>query len=151
MKSVIKLLNILLLVLFSGMACSPKKTPIDYGLDKCHFCQMGIVDQRFGCEIVSQKGKVYKFDATECMIHFIESQGIRISDISMLFTNTFDRPGELIHVDHCYFLQSENMPSPMGLYINPFSEKYLAMEYKRLQSGTIFQWEELKEHLEKGD
>lgn len=128
--------------------CTPKRSPIEYGLDKCHFCTMAIIDQRFGCELVTVKGKVYKFDATECMIHFIESDQINVNEISMLLTNTFDKPGELIHVDHCYFLQSENMPSPMGMFINPFSEKNLAMEFQKSRNGSLFQWDDLKDQLE---
>ncbi len=140
---------ILLIFVVLGLSCTPKKTSIDYGLDKCHYCKMGIVDRRFGCELVTNKGKVYKFDATECMVHFIESADLDVNEISMLLTNTFDKPGELIPVDHCYFLQSENMPSPMGLYINPFSEKQLAMEYQKSKTGFLYQWDELKDRLEK--
>ncbi len=129
--------------------CTPERSPIDYGLDKCHYCKMAIVDQRFGCELVTSKGKVYKFDATECLVHFMDTRAVPIDEVAMLLTNTFDKPGELVHVDHCYFLQSENMPSPMGKYINPFSEKNLAMEYKESQSGSIYQWKELTDHVGK--
>jgi copper chaperone NosL len=108
---------------------------------------MAIVDRRFGCELITKKGKVYKFDATECLIHFIAREEVSISETSMLFTNTLDKPGELLQVEHCYFLQSENMPSPMGMFINPFHEKNLAMKYKKSQSGTVYQWDELKHHL----
>jgi len=144
-----KKISIIIVLILAISTCIPKKSPIEYGLDKCHFCQMAIVDRRFGCELVTTKGKVYKFDATECMVHFIKTDEILLNDISILVTNTFDKPGELIHVDHCYFLQSENMPSPMGLYINPFSEETLAMEYKKSNNGAIYQWDELNDRVKK--
>jgi copper chaperone NosL len=52
------------------IACNPERKPIQYGEDKCAFCRMSIVDQRFGGEIVTQKGKVYMFDAVECMVNY---------------------------------------------------------------------------------
>ena len=33
---------------------------------------MTIVDKLHAAEIVTKKGKVYKFDATECMINYID-------------------------------------------------------------------------------
>jgi len=138
-----------ILMVYCFTMCTPEKSPIDYGLDKCQFCKMTIVDKRFGCELVTTKGKVFKFDATECMVHFLDSDEVHKNDIAMLLTNTYDMPGQLIHVDHCYFLQSENMPSPMGKFINPFSEEILAMEFKESRSGSIYQWEELTNRLEK--
>ncbi|MBR9998119.1 MAG: nitrous oxide reductase accessory protein NosL [Cyclobacteriaceae bacterium] len=109
---------------------------------------MTIVDQRFGCELVTSKGRVYKFDATECMVHYMDAENHKTGEISLLLTNTWDSPGELIHVADCYFLQSENMPSPMGEFINPFSEKTSALEYQESRSGRIYQWDDLKDKLE---
>ena len=57
----------LLLLVFS---CNVSPKPIDYGSDGCHFCKMTIVDKVHAAEIVTKKGKVYMFDATECMINF---------------------------------------------------------------------------------
>ncbi len=139
--------HIALLLAVMITACTPERSPIDYGLDKCHFCKMAIVDQRFGCELVTTKGKVYKFDATECLVHFIDMHEIPRNEIAMMLTNTFDKPGDLVHVEHCYFLQSENMPSPMGKFINPFSEKNLALEFRESKSGAIYQWNELTDQM----
>jgi copper chaperone NosL len=129
------------------IACRPERSPIDYGLDKCYYCKMTIVDQRFGAELVTTKGKVYKFDATECLIHFNKTREVPADEMAMLLTNTFDRPGELVDVNQCFFLQSENMPSPMGKFINPFSSKDMARKIGESESGTLFQWNELIERL----
>ncbi len=142
----IALLGVLILV----SQCTPKKSPIDYGLDKCEYCRMAIVDKRFGAEIVTSKGKVYKFDATECMVNFIHSEDMQAENISMLLTNTYDKPGELVEVEQCYFLRSKQMPSPMGMYINPFAQKNLAMQYQSEQNGEIYQWSDLKQKVPSG-
>ena len=51
-------------------ACTVEPQPIQYGRDNCAFCKMTIVDGRYGSELVSSKGKVFKFDAVECLINF---------------------------------------------------------------------------------
>jgi copper chaperone NosL len=81
-QGVSRYLNIytILLVLLL-LACNPESQPINYGADMCEFCRMSIVDQRFGSEIVTQKGKVYKFDAVECMINYLDD---RVEDESKL-------------------------------------------------------------------
>jgi len=124
--------------------CTPEHKPIAYGQDKCDFCRMSIVDQRFGGEIVTQKGKVFKFDAVECMVNYLDEQVEDDSKIKMILTNTYDRPGELLEARECLFLKSENMPSPMGMFLNPFGDISEALKYQKEQSGTIYKWEELK-------
>ena len=44
---------------------------------------MTIVDKVHAAEIVTQKGKVYKFDATECMINFMDE--FDTSEIAYVF------------------------------------------------------------------
>ena len=60
------ILVLLLGVFFSSCSTSPQ--PINYGNDACHYCQMTIVDQIYGAEVISDKGKIFKFDAAECLI-----------------------------------------------------------------------------------
>ena len=59
-----------LLLLFA--ACSPQPRPIEYGTDLCDFCRMTIVDKQHAAELVTDKGRVYKFDAIECMVNYLE-------------------------------------------------------------------------------
>ena len=140
------------ILIFSALAlmtnfCTPEKSPIEYGLDKCFYCKMTIVDKRFGAEMVTRKGKVFKFDATECLINYLHQVNQDDSETAFLLTNTLDKPGELVPVTGCYFLQSENLPSPMGEYINPFSEKATAYQQQDLHDGRLYLWEDLKTRL----
>lgn len=59
------------LLLFVLTSCSNKIQDINYGSDSCDFCSMGIVDQGHASQLVTTKGKNFKFDAIECMTHFI--------------------------------------------------------------------------------
>jgi len=131
------------------MACNPESQPIIYGADMCEFCRMLIVDQRFGSEIVTQKGKVYKFDAVECMINYLDDRVEDESKLKYILTNTLDAQGELVDVHKCTFLKSKNMPSPMGMFINPFRDSTLAIRNKEENSGTILDWANLRGEFKK--
>jgi copper chaperone NosL len=124
-------------------ACGPKPVAIRYGEDKCVHCQMSIVDPRFGCELVTSKGKVYKFDAVECMVNYLQAMEAP-ADAALLLTNTWDEPGVLLDVNACVFLQSNELPSPMGMYLNPFHSENQALETQSRHGGKILRWDELK-------
>lgn len=142
--------NFVLFIAFNLLsACNPESQPINYGSDLCESCRMSIVDQRFGSEIVTKKGKVFKFDAVECMVNYLDN---RIEDESILkyiLTNTLDAPGDLTDVQECKFLRSKNMPSPMGMFINPFKDGALAIRNQLENSGAIYDWNSLREELKK--
>ena len=130
-------------IIFFGLSCRPEQKPIQYGHDKCAYCTMSIVDQRFGGELVTTKGKIFMFDAVECMINHIHEKKVQDEDISFLLTNTFDQPSKLLDVKKCFFLQSSNMPSPMGMYINPVSDFETATDLHKNNGGEIYQWNAL--------
>ena len=145
LKAVSLLSTALLAVLLSG--CDHQSKPIEYGIDKCEFCRMSIVDQRFGCEIVTQKGKVYMFDAVECLVNYLDERVEDDSKLKLILTNTYDAPGKLIDVKSCTYLQSEHMPSPMGMYLNPFSNSGMAKKVQEENPGKLMDWSELREHF----
>ena len=131
-----------MLILLIG--CEVKYEPISYGEDKCSFCHMSIVDQRFGAEIVTKKGKIYKFDAVECMINQIQKNNADESDLKFMLTNTLDAPTQLFDASSNVYLISDNMPSPMGMFLNPFKEKEEAQKSLDQNGGQIFSWSELR-------
>ena len=54
-----------LVALFLAVSCSPEAQPINYGSDQCDFCRMTIVDKAHAAEVVTKKGRAYKFDSGE--------------------------------------------------------------------------------------
>ena len=57
-------------IAFLLIGCNPKAEKINLGKDQCAECKMTIADPKFGAEIVTKKGKVYKFDDTHCIAVF---------------------------------------------------------------------------------
>jgi len=132
-----------LLLLFFNCNVSPK--PIDYGSDGCHFCKMTIVDKVHAAEIVTQKGKVYKFDATECMVNFMEE--FDTSEIALYLSNNYTKPEQLIDATKATFLISKNIPSPMGAFLSAFENKADAEKTQAEKGGTLYNWTDLLAHF----
>lgn len=140
-----KKLIVFLIVTMVLIACSTKPKAIEYGVDGCHFCRMTIVDKLHAAEIVTKKGKVYMFDATECMVNFIKE--FDTSKIELYLSNNYNEPGALIDATQATFLISENIPSPMGAFLSAFKNKTEALKMQSKKGGELYSWGELISHL----
>ncbi|MBD0850157.1 nitrous oxide reductase accessory protein NosL [Maribacter arenosus] len=129
-------LAILLLV-----SCEVSPKPIDYGSDGCHFCSMTIVDRQHAAEIVTKKGKAYKFDAVECMMNHLKD--IDINTVGLFLVNDYLTPGELIDAKESTFLISKAIPSPMGEYLSAFRSRDVAEQIEAENKGELYSWDEL--------
>ena len=131
-------------ILFMGllvMGCSIRPEPIVYGSDGCHFCSMTIVDRQHAAQIVTKKGKVFKFDAVECMVNHLKD--IDVASIELFFVNDYQAPGELIDAKKVTFLISKDIPSPMGEYLSAFQSSVEAENIETENNGKLYSWEEL--------
>jgi copper chaperone NosL len=122
---------------------SPK--PIDYGNDGCHFCKMTIVDKLHAAEVVTNKGKIYKFDATECMINFRDE--FDTTEIKLYLSNDYANPETLIDATQATFLISKNVPSPMGAFLSAFENKTDAEKLQTSKGGELYSWDTLLKHF----
>lgn len=137
-------LIVLILVLFGLVSCEIKPRPISYGSDACHYCKMTIVDRQHAAQLVTDKGKVFKFDAIECMINY--SPQLNEQNIALTLCNHFTEPGELIAAEEAFFLISEGLPSPMGAFLTAFRTDHLANEALQEHGGKVYTWNELLIH-----
>ncbi|MEX0813811.1 MAG: nitrous oxide reductase accessory protein NosL [Chitinophagales bacterium] len=128
-------------LLFALVSCTPKPEPINFGKDNCVYCKMGIVDPKYGAELVSEKGKVYKFDAIECMLPFMHEN--TNESYTLFLAVSYDQPTQLFPVDSLYFVKSEKYKSPMGANIAAFVSKKNAVK----EPLKIMNWEQLKDEL----
>lgn len=127
--------------MFILAGCTSSVQPIEYGNDECYFCSMSIVEKQYGTELISDKGKVRKFDAIECMVNFIHENPDL--EIAKLYVNTYDKPGELMDVNSCAYLISKSLPSPMGANLTAFSTNEKAIEMLNLNEGKVYSWSEV--------
>ena len=132
----------LLLILLLISACSNGPQPIDYANDQCDLCRMAIIDEKFGAELVTKKGKVYKFDSAECMINFINHGKMDKSEVETWWVVTPAEPKKLIDATKAYYLHSLNYPSPMGAFLSAFEKEDQLKLYQSQYGGDVWTWDE---------
>lgn len=145
MNSVVRFITLIICVIGTG-ACKIGPEPISYGSDVCQFCSMTIIDKQHGSELVTGKGKVFKFDSVECLLNYRNELDGEAG--AMYLCNHYTAPGELIFVEEASFLISEGIPSPMGAYLTAFESEEAAFKAKNEYGGDLFNWAELLEHWE---
>lgn len=135
-------LVILIVVISYFTACSSGPKPISYGDENCNFCSMTIMDDKHAAELITQKGRVYKFDSIECMIRSIERFD---GEIGALYVMDFNNPNTLIEAGSAAYLISLELPSPMGANLTAFSS---ADEAKKAgYTGVIYNWEDIQTQI----
>ncbi len=145
MKKLITTFSLLSFLLFISCTIQPQK--IEYGKDACHFCRMNIVDQQHSAQLVTKKGKAFKFDATECMINYLNETDTK--QVGLLLVADYNTPGDLIDANLATFIISENIPSPMGEFLSAVPTKEEALSLKKAKEGDIYTWGELLIHFNK--
>ncbi|MDH5475309.1 MAG: nitrous oxide reductase accessory protein NosL [Cyclobacteriaceae bacterium] len=136
----------LFFILFSlFFSCSVELEKINYGKEACHFCKMTIVDQQHAAEAVTTKGKVFKYDAVECMINDLKQK--KEVEMALLFVNDYSTPGKLIDVQTTTFLISEKIKSPMGANLSAFGSNEEAQKMVDTSGGSLYNWEEVQSQL----
>ncbi len=136
----------LCLVLFVFASCEVNPRPINYGADGCHFCSMTIVDKQHAAQIVTKKGKAFKFDAVECMVNHLKD--VDMTTIELFLVNDYQAPGELIDAKIATFLITREIPSPMGEYLSAFKSRVEAENIEDENNGKLYSWEELLTRFE---
>lgn len=128
-----------------AISCKVAPEAIEYGKDQCSFCKMNIVDQTHSAQLVTAKGKQFKFDAIECMVNYLDQN--REEKIAISLVADYGNPGEMTDAETATYLISEEIKSPMGANLSAFSAKNSAEEIQQKHSGEIFTWETLKQNL----
>ena len=137
-------IEFLLFVSILIVACSREPEPIAFGKDACEHCKMTIMDQKYGAEIVTSKGKIFKFDAAECMVDYIKQAPDNFNfEKDMFLTVNIAAPGSFIPADKAFFLKDRAFQSPMGGNLASFTSMQLAQNNLQNSDGKILTWNEL--------
>ncbi len=123
-------------------SCSTEPQPINFGRDNCHSCKMTISDKRYGAELVTGKGKAYKFDDTHCLIAFIKSKAIAESEIGKTYIIEFNS-SILIDANTALLYSSEELKSPMNGNVAAFSSKESFQKVSAQFKGKEISWNDL--------
>ncbi|RYF89878.1 MAG: hypothetical protein EOO03_04970 [Chitinophagaceae bacterium] len=129
---------------FSLVSCSTSPQPIRLGQDACDQCKMTISDQRFAAEIVSTKGKAFKFDDSHCILAYLHSKKIAQQDVAGIYFNNFLAPHQFIKAGEAFFLQSPALKSPMNGNVAAFANEDSLLKMIPTFYGNKISWEDLQ-------
>ena len=143
MKRVNVFIFTLLMVLAAGFyGCNQEPVEVHYGADECAHCRMMITDDRFATQIITEKGKAYKFDAIECMVAFNRDSKERLKN-SAFWVSNYENGGKWINGFSAVFVKSEVINSPMGASLLALPDSSAAKEHLSEKPGKAMDWENL--------
>jgi copper chaperone NosL len=128
--------SLLLTLLLHSCQTSPET--IQLGKDNCSFCKMTITDNRFGAEIITLKGKIYKFDDGHCLLAFIKAGSIAKKNVKDYYLTDYTGNHDLINSKDAKFLQSERINGPMNGHWAAFSNEDSMNKIAAQYTGSTF-------------
>ena len=124
-------------------SCSTDPVPLEYDKDQCDLCKMTISEVKFGAEIVTKKGKPFKYDAVECMLNAVSLGNVKTDEIGGYFVIDAANPKLLTDAVKATYLISDNFPSPMGANLSAFANKPDAEKFQKDFGGELKTWDDL--------
>ena len=131
-----------LTLVMSLAACDRGPAAIRYGQDQCTECSMTLVDQHYGAELITTKGKVLKFDDLTCLLTFQRHGAQTPGTVAQIVVIDFSHSNVFLPVEQAYFLRHNNLHTPMASGLAAFSTE-AELEATRGQlggAGQILRW-----------
>lgn len=107
---------------------------INLGKDQCEFCKMTITDAKFGTELITEKGRAYKFDDLSCMKKYEEQNAEKIGK-AKLYVPDFTT-SELFPLEQATLINGGSLSSPMGGNTAAFKDKAQALQQAEKLGAT---------------
>ena len=131
-----------LFTVFCISSCSSNEPkPLKLNSDSCDNCKMTISNGKLGAELITEKGRYYKFDDIACMVKFAKS-GTTVAAKSF-YVSDYLRDNTLIPAEKAFYLKGGTITSPMRGNTVAFSTKQEADQYKTKLNATSSSWDEI--------
>jgi len=101
-------------VILMFCSCKSQPEPIKIGRDVCAYCKMTISDPRFGGEIITGTGKVYKFDDIRCLQEYVAAQPEPDKTNEAVYLCDFSDNHNLLPANSSFILKSRDLKCPMA-------------------------------------
>jgi copper chaperone NosL len=125
------------------LSCNKGPSSIVVGRDHCDFCKMTVSDKRFGAEVLTKKGKAFKFDDAHCMLSFLESKTVAADQVNNIYLVDFSGDHSLVKAETAFLLKSDALRSPMAGNVAAFSNKDSLDMANATYKGNIIRWADL--------
>ena len=129
-------------IFFLSISCANKEVvPINLNTDGCDFCKMKIADGKFGAELITSKGRIYKFDDMHCMINYHkENKNVQIHSF---YIHDYNQNNVLIPAETAFYIKGGEINSPMhGNIIAVKTNEEAQILAQKLKANPI-SWQEI--------
>ena len=124
-------------------SCSIRPEPIVAGRDNCYLCKMGVTDPKYGGEVITKKGKIFKFDDMHCLLSFLKSGTMNQEQAKNIYVVDFAGNHSLIKANESFFLQGDEIHGPMNGNVIAFQNKDSLKEVAMRLKSIDISWEQL--------
>ena len=84
---------------------------------------MTISDSKYGGEIITKKGKTYKFDDIHCIVSFENNSAFNKTEINHTYYVNYEDPHDFLESSHAFLLRSSKFNTPMAGNVAAFKSK----------------------------
>ena len=130
-------------MVFFFSSCSTQPVPLEYGTDTCYSCKMTLVDNKFGAELVTNKGKIYRFDDINCFLSFYHSGHEPVENFEHKLVIDYANPGVLIDAAYAFYVKAPGIRSPMNSQVAAFGTQPDMDEIMKKSKGIYMAWGEV--------
>jgi|GEM_PF-17429 len=132
-------------ILILASCGNPGPVPIRLHQDACDFCKMSISDARFAAELITTKGRVYKFDDLSCMIRYTNSGQ---QTVKHYYISDFANGHALTEATAAWYVPHDALRSPMAGNTAAFAARDAAMAYATQNHATAIDWSALYKNFQ---
>ena len=131
-----------ILILGFFFSCNSKgPEAIVLNSDDCSSCKMQIADGRFGSEIITTKGRVYKFDDIFCLKKYLTDNPK--TEVKNYYINDYSQDNELIDATTAFYSKGGSINSPMHGNIIATKSQEDATRFASEFQSTSTTWSEV--------
>ena len=135
----------LIIPILTNCSLGGEPESIQVGRDECKQCRMIISDGRFGGEIVTAKGKSFKFDSLDCLLKY---QKENREEGEQIFVENFASPGTLLRADDAVYALLEDRNGPMESNQIAFESETQARHTLSKPNLVVRRWGEILKQSE---
>ena len=124
-------------MLFLAACAESGPQEISVGKDQCDNCKMTISDAKYATQLITEKGRNYKFDDLSCMKDY-EISNTESTVNAKMYVVDFPS-GKFIESNTATFIKGGDIKSPMGGNTQAFQNKDAAVKAAANLQATLTQ------------
>jgi copper chaperone NosL len=142
-KLEIKTASATAMIILLMSSCSAQPEPLKMGVDACDFCKMTLTDPKFGAELITKKGRIYRFDDIHCVTKYMAAGNFSKTDLKSVWLVDYANNATFIEAEKANLLKAEMLRSPMGGNIAAFSSRQHLEAIQKRYPGEVVAWKNI--------